>query len=385
MSTPRKFNGRSLFAAFTCKINELQAVLGEFQVSISPGASPESICDALLDADQIPDELTALLHNLHELSTADGLEHIASAIERFGVVAPIIEQGITPAVAALRLRNANEEAFRYALDRLLAFGFQGSAVALYHGRSARPITDEDAAAAGFEHELGVRISNWSDAAGFLVRPYTDGHRLVMLVFCERTAEVQLEFDHSRRTVESCIRKRVMQDMVLYDQRTGELEVEASSDKHREILREAFAVGVMRDGGFFDTSAEGRVLTLHHLARNGFSLPVPQGSGHTAIITGITVKQLDGNKPITIGFGGNRRDVIEFIRNRGCMRMIEGGWISKVRIDLVLGPRRMDRKSIELSGNNRIKFNRSTHAEDVYQYLRDWSLLEQLHMENQSAA
>ena len=68
-----------------------------------------------------------------------------------------------------------------------------------------------------------------------------------------------------------------------------------------------------------------------------------------------------------------------------MGLIEGGRITAVRIELVLGARRADRKSIELTGTNRIKFNRSTHTEDVYQYLRDWSIMGQDDMAQESAA
>ena len=385
MSKIRKFNARTLFDAFSQNINELQALFSEFGVKTEAEFTPESACAAILDGPAVPDDFTAVLYELNDLASPEGLERVEAAIARYAVTDPIIETGITPAVAALRLRYANPEAFQHALDRLFASALQGKSVALFPGRAPVAIADENVAAEGFKRELTKNSSKWKDAMGFSIRPYTDGRRLVILVFCERPASVELEFDHTKKTVKSSIRRPVIQDMVLYNQETGELEIEASHKNHREILRSAFAVGVMGDDSFFRIEEETRVLKLQNLATLNFNLPVQPGSGHTAIITGIKVKHLGGDKPVTLGFGANRHDVIEFIRSRDCMRMIEGGVITTIRIELVLGPRRMDRKSIELTGSNRIKFNRSTHSEDVYQYLRHWTLMGQGHVAAESAA
>ncbi len=383
MSKQRKFNARRLFDAFAHNINELESLFSEFKVDIGPEFTPEVACSILLDGPPVHDDFTALLYELADLDTPEGLENVEAAIGRYAVSAPILGEDVPPAVAALRLRNADPEAFRHALDRLFAAGLQGGSVALFPGHSAVQIVDEKTAVAGFELELNKKLSEWKGALAFNIRPYTDGRRLVILVFCERTAEVQWEFDHGRKTVLSRIRRPVIQDMVLYNQESGELEIEAGQEKHREILRSAFAVGVMGDDKFFPIEAETRVLCLQNLLRRNFSLPVR--TGHSAIVTGIKIKHKHNRKPVTLGFGATRHDLIEFIRSRNAMGLIEGGIITGVRIELVLGPRRLDRKSIELTGDNRIKFNRSTHTEDVYQYLRDWSIMGHDDMARESAA
>jgi hypothetical protein len=383
MSKIRKFNARTLFDAFSKNINELQALFSEFEVKTESEFSPESACAAILDGPDAPEEFMALLYELHDLATPEGLEAVEAAIDRHAVSAPILGEDITPAVAALRLRNADKDAFQHALDRLFAAGLQGGSVALFPGRSAATIPDENAAADGFERELNKKLSEWKGALAFQIRPYTDGQRLVILVFCERSAEVQLEFDHGKKALKSSIRRPVLQDMVLYNQDTGELEIEARHEKHREILRSAFSVGVMGDDSFFPIEAETRVLNLQNLLRRNFDLPVR--AGHTAIVTGIKVKHVGDGKPVTLGFGATRHDLIAFIRARNSMGMIEGGKVTGLRIELVLGPRRDDRKSIELTGDNRIKFNRSTRTEDVYQYLRDWELMGQDNLAHENAA
>jgi hypothetical protein len=385
MSNPRKFNVRTLFDAFARNINELQNLFTEFGVQAGPDFSPQSAGAAILDGPGVPDEFTTLLYELRDLSDQEGLEQIEAAINRYAIQVPILEPGIPPVVAALRLRNADPAAFQHALDRLFAAGLQGKSVALFPGRAALDVGDEQVAANGFEAEMRRKLAHAKDAPGFTIRSYSDSRRLVILVFCERAAAVELEFDSSRIELKSSIRRPVIQDMVIYNQDTGELEIEASYKKHREILRSAFAVGVMGDERFFSIEEETRVLSLQSLPRRDFALPVIPGSGHSAMITGIKVKHLDEEKPVSVGFGTNRQDIIDFIRNRDGMGMIEGGVITGVRIELVLGPRRMDRKSIELTGSNRIKFNRSTRSEDVYDYLRHWSLMGQDQLAAQSAA
>jgi hypothetical protein len=382
MSKQRKFNARRLFDAFAHNINELESLFQEFKIDAGLEFTPESACSAILDGPTVPEDFTTLLYELHDLATPEGLEAVEAAIDRFAVSAPI-PGDITPAVAALRLRNANRDAFQHALDRLFAAGLQGGSVAMFPGRSAIPIPDEKVAAEGFERELNKKLSEWRGALAFQIRPYTDGQRLVILVFCERTAEVQLEFAPGKKALKSSIRRPVLQDMVLYNQDTGELEIEARHEKHREILRSAFAFGVMGDDGFFPIEAETRVLNLQNLLLRNFDLPVR--SGHTAIVTGIKVKHVGDGKPVTLGFGATRHDLIAFIRARNSMGMIEGGKVTGLRIELVLGPRRADRKSIELTGDNRIKFNRSTRTDDVYQYLRDWELMGQDDLANEDAA
>jgi hypothetical protein len=383
MSKPRKFNARRLLDAFAHNINELEALFKEFKIDTGSEFTPESASSAILDTPSVPEDFTTLLYELHDLATPEGLEAIEAAIDRYAVLVPIIDEDITPAVAALRLRNADKDAFQHALDRLFAAGLQGGSVALFPGRSAIPIPDEKAAADGFERELNKKLAEWKGALAFQIRPYTDGQRLVILVFCERTAEVHLEFAPGKKALKSSIRRPVLQDMVLYNQDTGELEIEARHEKHREILRSAFAVGVMGEDSFFPIEAETRVLKLQNLLLRNFDLPVR--SGHTAIVTGIKVKHVGDGKPVTLGFGATRHDLIAFIRSRNSMGMIEGGKVTGLRIELVLGPRRADRKSIELTGDNRIKFNRSTRTEDVYQYLRDWELMGQDYLAHEDAA
>jgi hypothetical protein len=383
MSKQRKFNARRFFDAFHGHENELSALFAGFDRPLPEPVTTEGACRAASDDFGANEKLTPLLYQLNDIATPAGREIIEATAASFAIMGDAPGPDVTHARAALWLWNSDKDAFESAMDRLAALGVQGGQVAMFPGRSAITIADPATAVAGFETQLNENLKEWKGALGFNVRHYIDGTMLVILVFCERTAEVQWEFDHGKKEVKSGIRRPVIQDVLFYDQHTGELEIEAGHAKHREILRCAFAKGVMNDDSFFPIEECTRVLCLQNLITHDFKLPTRQG--HTAIITGIKIKDSNHRKPVTMGFGANRVDVVDYLRGKDAMQLLKAGAITSVRIELVLGRGRLDRKSIELNGDNRIKFNRASHADEVYQYLRHWTIMGQCNLAEESAA
>ena len=383
MSKSRKFNARRFFDAFHGHENELSALFAGFDRPLPEPFTTEAACKAASEDFGPEEQLTPLLYQLNDLATPAGREIVEATAASFAIGGETPGPDVPHARAALWLWNADKDAFGSAMDRLAAWGVNGGQVAMFPGRSAVAIADPAAAVAGFETQLNHNLKEWKGALGFNVRHYIDGSMLVILVFCERTAEVQWEFDHGKKEVKSGIRRPVIQDVLFYDQQTGELEIEAGHAKHREILRRAFAEGVMNDDSFFPIEQCTRVLRLQNLFGREFKLPTRQG--HTAIITGIKIKDSNHRKPVTMGFGANRLHVVDYLRSKDAMGLLRVGTITSVRIELVLGQGRMDRKSIELNGDNRIKFNRASHADEVYQYLRYWTLMGQSNLAEESAA
>jgi hypothetical protein len=190
-------------------------------------------------------------------------------------------------------------------------------------------------------------------------------------------------DPGSSVVKTRIGRPVIQDVLFYDQSTGELEIEASQQKHREVLRNSFAEGVMGDDSFFPIEEQTRVLNLKKLIELDFKLPVR--TGHQVQITAVTLSELIARRPFTAILSANRQDVVEILRAKNASGLLNRSSIRKVRIELILGTGRLDRKSIELSGDNRIKFNRASHADEVYRYLRHWTLMGNRRVEEHSAA
>ena len=383
MTTKRKFNAARFFDAFQSHEDELATLLTSHSVPVPAPLDTGAICRMVRDATHADDSLTCLLHQLNDLATTKGREIVMSTATSFVIPGGHPGTDMTDQRAALWLWNTNKDAFESAMDRLAASGIQGSQIALFPGRSAKSIEDDAAAVAGFEGQLNANIASWKGAERFTIHHYRDGAMLVILVFCERTAEVSWEMDHGSSVVKTRIGRPVIQDVLFYDESTGELEIEASHAKHREVLRNSFAEGVMGDDSFFPMEEQTRVLNLQKLVELNFTLPVR--TGHQVQITAVTLREFFSMKPFTVTLSANRQDVIEILRAKHAAGLIERASIRSVRIELILGSGRLDRKSIELSGDNRIKFNRASHADEVYRYLRHWTLMGNRVVEEQSAA
>lgn len=389
MSNQRKFSYEALFSAFLSHEHELSALFTEFGVPISSPFTIDDAHNALVSGNSAEhDKLTSELYKLNDLASKKGSVVIKSIIEQFKIPGPHPNPSMTRERAALWLRRSNQSLFEHALDCLAVDGLQGTTMGLFQGRLAIQIQDPTLAVADFEKQLTGSLSEWKGAESFILRHYMDQNLLVIMVFCERTAEVQREMDHSRGKVMTSIRRPVIQDVLFYNTSTGELEIEAGQPSHREILRKSFAVGVMGDDSFFPQEEFSRVLQLQKLLDQQFSLPTR--GNHSAKITGIKVRKAQGKKFFTSEHSCSRTDVIELL---GWDRTDFNapvdtkalGKIESVRIELTLGDGRSGLKTIELSGNNRIKFNRSTHSETVYEYLRAWNLMRAPALAEEAAA
>jgi hypothetical protein len=383
MSKQRKFNARRLFDGFHDHEDELAALFSAYDQPLPEPFTTESAAKAASEDFGLGDPLTKLLYQMDDLATKKGRDIISATAASFAI--PEVPPGtdVTNQRAALWLWNQDKDAFESAMDRLAASGVQGGQIALFPGRSAKVIDDDAAAAAGFEAQLNANIDSWNGAERFTIHHYRDGDMLVILVFCERTAEPRLEMESGSKMIKTSIGKPVVQDVLFYDQSTGELEIEASHPKQREVLRNSFAVGVMGDDSFFPMEESTRVLNLQRLIALDFKLPVR--TGHQAQITAVTLSELIARRPFTATLSANRRDVVEILRAKNAAGLIDRTSIRSVRIELILGTGRLDRKSIELSGDNRIKFNRASHADEVYRYLRHWNLMGNRIVEEQDAA
>lgn len=383
MSKQRKFNARRFFDGFHGHEAEIAGLFSSFGCPIPEPFTTESVARMANENLGIANPLTKLLYEMDDLAMPKGREIISATAASFAIPGVPPGTDVTNQRAVLWLWNQDKDAFENAMDRLAAAGVQGGLLALYPGRSARLIDDDVAAVAGFEAQLNANIASWNGAERFTIHHYRDGQMLVILVFCERNAEARLEMESASKAVKTSIGKPVKQDVLFYDQSTGELEIETSNAKQREILRSSFAVGVMGDDSFFEMEESTRVLNLQRLIAMDFKLPVR--CLHRAKITGLTLKEFVATKPFTCNFRANRQDVIEFLRAKSVAGLLERATICYVRIELIMGLERLDRKSIELSGDNRIKFNRASHADEVYRYLRHWGLMGIRRVEEQSAA
>jgi hypothetical protein len=382
MSKQRKFNSRRFFDGFLGHEDELAKLFTHHDKTLPEPFTTETAAKAASGSLGSSDPMTILFYQIDDLATKKGRDIILSTAKSFEITEDVPGEDVTNQRVATWLWRTDKEAFESAMDRLAASGIQGGQIALFPGKSAKIIEDDSVAITGFEQQLKANIELWKGAERFTIHHYRDGKTLVILVFCERTAEVNWEMDPGSSVVKTRIGRPVIQDVLFYDQSTGELEIEASHSKHREVLRNSFAVGVMGDNSFFPMEEHTRVLNLGQLIELNYKLPVR--AGHTAKITSITLSQLIARKSFTATLSANSKDVVEILRVKSAAGLLNSTSIKSVRIELTLGAGRINRKSIELSGDNRIKFNRASHADEVYRYLRSWNLMENRVLEDQNA-
>lgn len=383
MSKQRKFNARRFFDGFLDHEDELAALFTHHDKTLPEPFTTATAAKAASESLSSSDPMTSLFYQIADLATPKGRDIILSTAKSFEIAEEVPGADVTNQRVAAWLWRTDKVAFESAMDRLAAFGIQGGQIALFPGKSAKIIEDDAAAVAGFEKQLNANIEFWKGAERFTIHHYRDGNMLVILVFCERTAQVNWEMDQGSSVVKTRIGRPVIQDVLFYDQSTGELEIEASHSKHREVLRNSFAVGVMGDNSFFPMEEHTRVLNLGKLVELDFKLSVR--SGHTAKITSIMVSQKIARKSFTATISANSNDVVEVLSAKSAAGLLKNASIKSVRVELTLGVGRINRKSIELSGDNRIKFNRASHADDVYRYLRSWGLMGNNDVEEHNAA
>lgn len=382
MAKHRKFNAQRLFDAFQEHEEELKRLFEGFEVPTPDPFTTEAAREVILDADpEDIDRLVAALHEINDLSTPAGRSCVESAAAYEEIEAPAAD--VNHQRAACWLYFENPEAFEHAIHLLAVRAVRGTKIALFPGRLAMPVADIDGSVTKIKGILNVELPAKEKSEKFEVRHYLDGDMLVLIVFIERTAEVQMDFAGPEGSLRSTIRRPVNQDVILYNQSTGELEIDAGRPKHREILRSAFATAFFDDDAFFPREESARVLDLAALAASDYALPVRDG--HTAKITGIKLKGVDLGQSFTFDLKAGRRDVIAIMRSRGWMQGARALSIEAVRIELVLERTRAGRKVIELSGRNGIKFTRESFADEVYGYLRRWELLIGNELARQTAA
>lgn len=372
MSKHRKFNSEQFLRGFEGHENELHTLFLAKGVAAPDVLEVESFCATLLrrPSEEIQD-LLACLHELNEMSSREGREILEQTCCAMGGDLPV--EDVCNERAACQVYLRQNDVFEHAMDLLAVRAIQSSNIAIFPGRTPLPIADSESVKVAMAGLLRTPLGEIKKTDALEVRHYLDGDLQVFLVFCERTAEVHLEFGQNRGQVMSRVRRPADQYVLLYYPATGHLEIEGARAKERAILREAFAKAAFDDETFFPDIEDSQLLDLDHLIECNFSLPTQ--SGHTARITGLKLTSVDEGRKLVGDFALGRSDLIRAMERRGMLHgALIGASVHSVRIELVLDATRAGRKSIVLTGANSIQFNRTSYADLVYQYLTQWGLM-----------
>jgi hypothetical protein len=160
---------------------------------------------------------------------------------------------------------------------------------------------------------------------------------------------------------------VQQDFIRYDRRNGQLEIEARSEGEEDTLRRCFAKCFFADQDFFDGDGAAKCLDLGEIADPAFRLDVPEGV--TAALIHLRFKLAQKHGP---SFDLRSKDILQTLELNGLRKKLQSDLIQATTIKIGF-PDDKRGKRVELGGQNKVRFNRCTHADDVFQLLRDWGL------------
>jgi hypothetical protein len=314
------------------------------------------------------DELMEELYRCYDLSTDHGHENLKSACRDFAPYDPDPEETLPVECLAVKVRTENEDAFNlaYAQHSL----FHAERFSIYRGSSAKRIAASKKHINAFATALAKEFQKDKNSERVLVRSYREGDYTNLIVYHEKRIKSTLIFKGTKTKpkVAPTVFRPAQQDFISYNERTGQVEIEAAFEAEDEKLRKCFATSFFGDKEFFDGADSAKCLDLGELANQAFRLETPDGTTATLAQLRFKLKQEGGPS-----FDVRSKDVFRTLELNGLRRKLKSDMIQSAAFKIFL-PGDNRGKRVELNGENKIKFNRATHADEVFRLLKDLGLL-----------
>ncbi|MEX0678371.1 MAG: hypothetical protein WD063_14920 [Pirellulales bacterium] len=314
------------------------------------------------------DELMDGLFRCYDISSPHGHEDLKAACHDFRPYNPDPDDELPVECLALKVRTEREDAFNLAYDRHALF--HAERFSIYRGRSKKPIQKLKVREKSFQAELAKEFQDHKSSERVLVRSYQDGDYTNFIVYHEKRVKSTLIFKGSknRPRVGPTVFRPAQQDFISYNASTGQVEIESGHEAEEETVRKCFAKCFFSDADFFDADGAAECLNLGELANASFHLDVPDD--HSAALVQLRFKLPQEGGPT---FCISSKDVFRTLESNGLRRKLRADMIQSAVIK-VSWPDDKRGKRIQLSGQNKIKFNRATHADDIFRLLTNWELL-----------
>ena len=313
------------------------------------------------------DDLLESLYMAYDLCTERGHEDLVSACDECSY-SPNGNGELPVECLSLKVRTENEDAFTLAYDRYNLW--RAERFTIFSGKSAAGIVDTSAASSALQAKLAEIFKDHKNSDRVLVRHYQEGAYTNFIVYHEKRVKAELIFKGTRMRpkVSPTILRPAQQDFISYNNETGQLEIEAGFEKEETALRKAFAECCLKDEDFFDSPGSSDRLNLARIAEDDFEMPVDED--HSAFLAELhfNIKQTHGPS-----FVVRSKNVMETLEKNYLRKRLAGSTIQRAVFKIMFPDDRRG-KRIELSGTNKIKFKRATHAEDVFRYLRNWGII-----------
>jgi hypothetical protein len=312
------------------------------------------------------DEFLEELHRVYDLCTERGHEDLVAAC-RDSAYEPDPEGKLPVELLSLRVRTENEDAFNLAYDRCTVR--QAQRFSIYQGKKGQAIANIGTATKRLQETLADAFKGDKYSDRVLVRQYQDDGYANFIVYHEQRTKALLIFKGTRADpkVAPAVLRPAQQDFISYHTATGLAEFEARFDSEETALRKHFAECCFGDADLFKPEAARR-FTLAPIAGANFSMPVDDGDSAALVELHFSLKQRHGPS-----FVVKSKDVFDTLDLNHLRKKLVGDRIRRAVFKIAFPDDRRG-KRVELSGTNKISFNRQTHAEDVFRYLKKWGIL-----------
>lgn len=312
-------------------------------------------------------ELLEGLYRAYDLCTERGHEDLLAACRGWGND-PDPEGKLPVECLSLKVRTEDEDAFNLAYDRNTLW--RAESFSLFRGKEPKDIADVPAAASRFQEKLAEVFKEDKNSDRVLVRQYREGSYTNFIVYHEKRTKAELIFKgtRTRPKISPTILRPAQQDFISYNNNTGQIEIEARFEKEEAILRKKFAECCLGDADFFEEKEAGNRIVLKRIAEEDFNMLVDDNHSAVLIELHFKLKQLHGPS-----FAVRSKNVLETLDRNSLRKQLAGGDIRKAVFKIGFPDDRRG-KRVELSGTNKIKFKRATHAEAVFRYLKNWGVI-----------
>lgn len=313
------------------------------------------------------DEFLEELCRVWDLSTERGHEDLVAACRDLGYE-PDPEGKLPVECLSLKVRTENEEAFNLAYDRVAME--KAERFSVFQGEPGRQIEDLEAALRRLRTKLEAEFQDHTKSDRVLVRGYREGAYTNFIIYHEKRTQAVLVFQGTKvqPKVSPTVFRPAQQDLVSYNQETGQLEIEARFEKEEGLLRRSVAECCLGDTELFERPEAAERFNLGVFAGEDFVPEVDEGVAATLVELHFRLKQKHAP-----AFVIRSKDVLETLDLNGMRERLGGATIQRAVVKIQFpGDRRG--KRVELSGTNKMRFKRATHAEDVFRYLQRWGVL-----------
>lgn len=327
-----------------------------------------SFKDFLTNGDgEAMDELVESLCRAYDLCTERGHEDLLAAC-RASDYEPDPEGKLPVECLSLKVLTENEAAFNLAYDRNTMW--KADRFTVYRGEPGRSISNLRAASPKLRQKLADVFQEDKSGDRVLVRHYEEDGYANFIVYHQKRTKAELVFKGTKTKprVMPMILRPAQQDFISYNSATGQVEIEARFEREDAFLRRAFAECCLGRADFFEGTEAAKRLDLSRIADDDFKMDVAAGDAASLVELRFKLKQRYGP-----GFVIRSEDVLRTLELNGLRKKLSGPLI-KAAVFKITFPDDARGKRVELSGTNRIKFKRTTHAEKVFEYLTKWEVL-----------